>query len=83
MWMELGVEREGGTVRFIDSAPLAATRRAITYGEAQAPSDSTVTFGATLLQAGRRVTLPRPPVDAIPTEKQTDIFYPGQRIPRQ
>jgi hypothetical protein len=83
MWMELGVEREGGTVRFIDSAPLAATRRAITYGEAQAPSDSTVNFGATLLQAGRRVTLPRPPVDAIPTEKQTDIFYPGQRIPRQ
>jgi hypothetical protein len=40
MWKELGVEREGETVRFIDSAPLAATRRAITYGQPNSSSNS-------------------------------------------
>jgi len=34
MWRDLGVERTGNTVRFIDSAPLAKTRDAITYGAA-------------------------------------------------
>jgi hypothetical protein len=34
MWKELGVERAGDTVRFIDSAPLAKTRQAITQGTA-------------------------------------------------
>lgn len=33
MWQELGVERTGDTVRFVDSAPLAKTRDSITYGE--------------------------------------------------
>lgn len=33
MWKELGVERTGDTVRFVDSAPLAKTRDSITYGE--------------------------------------------------
>jgi hypothetical protein len=33
MWKELGVERTGDTVQFIDSAPLAKTRDSITYGE--------------------------------------------------
>lgn len=32
MWKDLGVERTGNTVRFLDSAPLAKTRAAITYG---------------------------------------------------
>jgi hypothetical protein len=32
MWKDLGVERTGDTVRFIDSAPMAKTREAITYG---------------------------------------------------
>jgi hypothetical protein len=32
MWKDLGLERDGDTVRFIDSAPLAKTRNAITYG---------------------------------------------------
>jgi hypothetical protein len=32
MWKDLGVERSGDTVRFVDSAPLAKTRQAITYG---------------------------------------------------
>lgn len=33
MWKELGVERTGDTVRFVDSVPLAKTRDSITYGE--------------------------------------------------
>lgn len=33
LWKELGVVRTGTTVVFNDSAPLAATRKAITYGE--------------------------------------------------
>jgi len=32
IWKELGIERDGNTVRFVDSAPLAATRKAITFG---------------------------------------------------
>ena len=32
IWKELGVERDGNTVQFIDSAPLAKTRDAITFG---------------------------------------------------
>src|ERR1700741_961989 len=32
LWKELGVERDGDTVKFIDSAPLAKTRDAITFG---------------------------------------------------
>jgi hypothetical protein len=32
IWKELGIERDGNTVRFVDSAPLAATRNAITFG---------------------------------------------------
>lgn len=38
MWKELGVERTDDTVRFIDSAPLAKARQAITYGSMQASS---------------------------------------------
>jgi hypothetical protein len=30
LWKQLGVERKEGRIRFNDSAPLAATRRAIT-----------------------------------------------------
>jgi len=33
MWKELGVERTGDTVRFVDSAPLAKVRDGITWGE--------------------------------------------------
>ncbi len=31
-WKELGIERDGDTVRFIDSAPLAKTRNSISFG---------------------------------------------------
>ncbi len=34
IWKDLGVERQGNTVQFIDSAPLAKTRQAITFGAA-------------------------------------------------
>ena len=32
MWKELGVEPTGDTVRFVESAPMAKVREAITYG---------------------------------------------------
>lgn len=40
-WKDLGVERAGNTVRFIDSAPLAKTRDAITYGNSPQPNSTT------------------------------------------
>jgi hypothetical protein len=54
LWKELGVERDGRVVRFIESAPLAPIRRAITYGELQVPSQSTATFDSTAVFAGHR-----------------------------
>jgi hypothetical protein len=54
LWKELGIERDGKVVRFIDGAPLAPTRRAITYGELQAPSQATATFDSTAVFAGHR-----------------------------
>jgi len=50
MWAELGVERNGNTVRFVDAAPLAATRKAITWGNgasANAGSAAAASGGAT------------------------------------
>jgi hypothetical protein len=38
MWKELGIERTGDSVQFVDSAPLAKVRDAITYGESPAKS---------------------------------------------
>jgi hypothetical protein len=32
LWTELGIERDGKAVKFLDTAPLAKTRDAITYG---------------------------------------------------
>ena len=37
LWKQLGIARNGTTVVFNDAAPLAATRKAITYGEEQSP----------------------------------------------
>jgi hypothetical protein len=54
MWKKLGVEREGDTVRFIDSAPLAATRQAITYRERDSSSSLTTGAGSTVI-VGRAV----------------------------
>ena len=38
LWKQLGIERDGGTVRFVDDAPLSQTRIAITYGSAASAS---------------------------------------------
>src|SRR5580700_3641001 len=34
LWKQLGIERDGDTVRFVDDAPLSKTRVAIAYGSA-------------------------------------------------
>ena len=34
LWTQLGIERDGNAVMFLDTAPLAKTREAITYGSA-------------------------------------------------
>jgi hypothetical protein len=46
MWKELGVERDGNSVRFFDSAPMAKVRDAITFGTAS-PSPSATQPSAT------------------------------------
>ncbi|MGH9745355.1 MAG: hypothetical protein ACRD59_04515 [Candidatus Acidiferrales bacterium] len=53
MWKELGVERDGDTVQFIDSAPLAKTREAITFGAAAGASLQPVS-ASPAIDAGRR-----------------------------
>lgn len=45
IWKELGIERNGNTVRFIDSAPLAATRNAITFGGPKASVKPVIDLG--------------------------------------
>jgi hypothetical protein len=40
IWAQLGIEQAGNTVHFIDSAPLAKTREAITWGQQQPPQAS-------------------------------------------
>ena len=32
LWRQLGIEQDGGTIHFVDDAPLSQTRVAITYG---------------------------------------------------
>jgi len=34
LWTQMGIERDGNAVKFLDTAPLAKTREAITYGSA-------------------------------------------------
>jgi hypothetical protein len=81
LWTELGVEQNGKGVLFNDSAPLAATRRAITYGQAQDRSQPAATFGGTAIFAGRSAGSPRSPVDSIPAKKQSGIVNPDRRTP--
>ena len=42
MWKDLGVERTSDTVRFLDSAPMAKVREAITYGATPPPNQNSV-----------------------------------------
>ena len=53
IWTQLGIEREGHTVRFIDSAPLARTRDAMTYGSAPPGTNSATTLENLTIFAGR------------------------------
>src|ERR1700758_276070 len=53
LWKELGVERDGDTVRFIDSAPLTKTRDAITFGSS-AGAKLQPASASQAIDAGRR-----------------------------
>jgi hypothetical protein len=83
LWKELGVEQNGNGVLFDDTAPLAATREAITYGEGQAPSKLRGNLGATAVFAGRTARPPASPVDPIRTENRGGVVYPGRQTPRE
>jgi hypothetical protein len=52
LWKELGVERDGDTVNFIDSAPFAKTREAITFGSSSPKVQPA--SAAAAIDAGRR-----------------------------
>jgi hypothetical protein len=52
IWRALGVERDGNTVQFVDSAPLAKTREAITFGSSTAKMQPA--SNAAAIDAGRR-----------------------------
>jgi len=53
LWKELGIEPEGGGVRFFDSAPLAKTRQAITYGAVPRASQPTRPLAAVAGRSAR------------------------------
>jgi hypothetical protein len=58
LWKQLGIERDGGTVRFVDDAPLSQTRVAITYGSpasgSSAASTVSILAGDTAMNFPRR-----------------------------
>jgi hypothetical protein len=58
LWKQLGIERDGGTVRFVNDAPLSQTRVAITYGSAapgsSAASAISIVAGDTAMNFPRR-----------------------------
>jgi hypothetical protein len=56
MWTQLGIERDGHTVRFIDSAPLAKTRDAMTYGSASPAAKPISALENLTIFAGRTST---------------------------
>jgi hypothetical protein len=53
LWKDLGVERDGDTVKFIDSAPLAKAREAITFGASTSPQLKPAA-ATQAVEAGRR-----------------------------
>jgi hypothetical protein len=55
MWKQLGIESDGKTVRFIDDAPLAAIRRAITSVESAKPLHPASSLPPSTVFAGRSV----------------------------
>ena len=55
LWTQLGIQSEGSSVRFDDSATLAAIRRAITTRESGAVADNSSLSRLTAVFAGRAV----------------------------
>jgi hypothetical protein len=56
IWAQLGIERDGDTVKFIDSAPLAQTRQAITWGAASPEQKTSASLDNLSIFAGRAPT---------------------------
>jgi len=83
LWKELGIERDGEGVLFSDAAPLAATRRAMTYGESHSPLESTGATGATNALLSDATRFARLPLDSIATHKQDDTVHPSGRTSRE
>ena len=54
MWEQLGIVRDGDTVRFVDTAPLAAIREAITYGTPAVPRKAALNALPQAILLGRR-----------------------------
>jgi hypothetical protein len=57
LWQQLGIELDGQTVRFIDTAPLAAVRDGITYGTPTASPKAALNPRTHSVVVGRRATL--------------------------
>jgi hypothetical protein len=57
IWTQLGIVRDGDTVRFIDSAPLAKTRDAMTYGSASPGATPVSALENLTIFAGRTADL--------------------------
>jgi hypothetical protein len=58
LWQQLGIEREGDKVIFIDTAPLAKVREAITYGTAGASlKPAAVDSKSAMIFAGRTAAI--------------------------
>jgi hypothetical protein len=55
MWKELGIERTGDTVEFLDSASLAKVRDAITYGQSPSKSSGSSSNSAAPVFVGWRL----------------------------
>ena len=53
LWKQLGIERDGKTVRFIEDAPLAAIRRSITSVDASNPARPAASLLPSAVFAGR------------------------------
>jgi hypothetical protein len=59
LWTQLGIERDGNSVRFVDSAPLAKTRDAMTYGSVSPAFKPVTSIENFLIFAGPTGATPR------------------------
>jgi predicted metalloprotease with PDZ domain len=82
LWKELGIERDGKSVHFVESAPLASTRQAITFGGLRVPSKSAATFESTTVFAGRSAGSSPFFADSTSMDAENDAAHPGRRSPR-